>query len=45
MLRPDFGKKCIIMHFLGMEKDGKGSQRRDSEKDREKLGGGAYAKK
>jgi hypothetical protein len=31
MLRADFGKKCIIVHFLGMEKDGK-DERRDAEK-------------
>src|ERR1700733_2439967 len=35
MLRTDFGEKCIIMHFLGWEKDEKSSQRRgrrDAEK-------------
>jgi hypothetical protein len=27
MFGTDFGKKCIIMHFLGEEKDGKSAQR------------------
>ena|ERR1700733_1157590 len=27
MLEADFGEKCIIMHFLGMEKDGKASEK------------------
>jgi hypothetical protein len=35
MLRTDFGKKCIIVQFLGMKKDRKSPQRRvrrDAEK-------------
>jgi hypothetical protein len=28
MLRTDFAKKCIIVQFLGIEKTGKGFQRR-----------------
>jgi hypothetical protein len=31
MFGTEFCKKCIIMHFLGAEKDGKSSQRRDTE--------------
>ena len=31
MLRTEFGEKCIILHFLGMEKDRKTSQCRDAE--------------
>ena len=31
MLRAKFGEKCIIMHFLGTEKDGKSAERRDAE--------------
>jgi hypothetical protein len=33
MFGTDFGEKCIIMQFLGMEKDGKDkmSERRDTE--------------
>jgi hypothetical protein len=28
MLEGDFGEKCIIMHFLGEEKDEKSAERR-----------------
>jgi hypothetical protein len=27
MLEGNFGKKCIIVHFLGMEKEGKAGER------------------
>jgi hypothetical protein len=32
MFGADFGEKCIIMHFLGVEKERKSSQRRGAEK-------------
>jgi len=31
--RGEFGEKCIIMHFLGTEKDRKVPECRDAEKD------------
>jgi hypothetical protein len=31
MVREDFCEKCIIVHFLGVEKDKKSYQRRDAE--------------
>jgi hypothetical protein len=32
MLEGDFDEKCIILHFLGMEKDRKTSQCRGAER-------------
>jgi hypothetical protein len=32
MFGPKFGEKCIIMHFLVVEKEGKRPQRRGAEK-------------
>jgi hypothetical protein len=32
MFGREFGKKCIIMQFLGWEKEGKRPERRDAEK-------------
>ena len=32
MFWTDFGEKCIIVQFLGTEKDGKSPKRRDAEK-------------
>jgi hypothetical protein len=37
MLRADFGKKCIIMHFLGMEKYEKVPERRGADGKRHKA--------
>ena len=44
MFGSNFGEKCIIMHFLGREKDGKDRKRPLTQRRGEKIGGGGEIK-
>jgi hypothetical protein len=37
MLEGDFGEKCIIIHFLGWEKDRKREEKASTQRRREKI--------